>query len=258
MLSLSLAWHIVWFTRVILSLALFIVIIKCHLYKQYLLFAVHSGWIAVAGIVLVAMNYVSFVSGNQYFAGTAISNGVEAALAFAIIYQIFAERARYYPAASSLGVVAFRATTLICVAIAIALAWFAPAQGPDQPTSIYAVIQRTVRTLQCGQLIFLFLFCAYFRLSWRSRTFGIALGLCILTSSSLATNAIYSQIAAGRMWNLGKYTLALLSDSTYLVAVLVWLSYLLAPEPTPQLIDATLPDHDLETWNRELERLLEP
>lgn len=257
MLSLSLAWHIVWFTRVTLSLALFLIVIRRQPDKEFRLFAVYTGWIAVAGTAMIAINYAPFVSGYQYFAAMAVTNGIETALAFAIIYQMFAQRVRRYPQVSGVGRSAFRATTLIFVVIAVALAWFSPGREAGQWTWAYSVIQRTMRTLQCGQLVFLFLFCGYLRLSWRSRAFGIALGLGIHSGSALAINAIHSQIASA-VWTRNWYLLALANDSTYLVAVLVWLSYILAPERTPQSMGGAWPEHDLETWNQELERLLEP
>jgi hypothetical protein len=261
MLSLSLAWHIVWFARVTLSVALVVIIVRRHLHKEFPLFAVHSLWIALAGTALVAMNYEPLVSANQYFAGVAVSNGVEAALAFAVIYQMFAQRVDRYPSISALGKVAFRAITLIFLFMAVALAWLVPAPGPSQLITGYTIIQRTARTLQCGQLVFLFLFCGYFRLAWRSRAFGIALGLGILSSTSLAINAIhsqtaiYSQIGSG-VWNRGEQIVLLVNNSTYLLAVVVWLSYCLAPEQSSPPEDGPLPPDDLETWNQELERLL--
>jgi hypothetical protein len=268
MFSLFLAWHIVWFTRVTLSLILLLVIIRRQLYKPFPLFTLHTAWIALAGMGLVAMNYAPLVTGNQFFVGVAVSNSVEAILAFAIIYQIFTQRLRHYPVVSDLGRSAFRITTLIFVVIAVGLAWFEPAQAPSPWTSAYLIMQRTARTLQCGQLVFLFLFCGYFRLSWRSRAFGIALGFGILTSTSLAINAIHSQIASGRVANLNEHFLQMLNDSTYLIAVLVWLCYCLAPEQIPQpkhdptrdgpATGTPFPDLDLEPWNRELERLLAP
>jgi hypothetical protein len=252
-----LVWHIGWFARVALSLVLFLVIIRRHLYKQFPLFAVHSGWIALAGTAVLVMNYAPFVSGHQYFTGTAISNGVEAILAFAIIYQIFAQRLQQYPAVRDLGSAAFRTSTLILLAAILALAWLAPGPGVWYWTSFSSVIQRSARTLQCGQLVFLFLFCGYFHLSWRSRTFGIALGLGVLSSSSLAINAIQSQLVSAGLRRI-EYIVGLTNESTYLIALLVWISYMLAPEQTPQPPEGPLPPHDLETWNQELERLLEP
>jgi hypothetical protein len=85
MLSLSLVWHIAWFLRLTLSLALFLVVVTRKLYEQFPLFAVLSGWETLAGITVLGINYAPFLSGNQYFTAVAIENGVEAVLAFAVI-----------------------------------------------------------------------------------------------------------------------------------------------------------------------------
>ena len=258
------AFHIAWFTRVILSVALFLVIIKRRLHRQFPLFAAYAGWIAIAGVVLIVINYASFVSGKQYFAGVAIGNAVETVLAFAIIYQMFVQRLHQYPAITKLGNAAFRVTTLMLIIVAVVLAWFAPGLGNNYLTSLYSVVERSLRTLQCGQLIFLFLFFGYFRLSWRSRVFGIALGLGILSSTTLAIDAIRSQLAVTRTWTPALYALYIASDTTNILALSVWLSYVvlakeesIKPTYRPPAGDP-LPDHDLETWNRELGRLLEP
>jgi hypothetical protein len=250
-----LAWHIVWFARIALSLVLFLVMIRGHLYKQFPLFAVHSGWIAFAGLAVMVLNYARFVSGNQHFTVVTISNGVEAVLAFAIIYQIFVQRLHLYPSVRNLGRNAFRASTLVLLAAVLALAWLVPGPGAKYWTSFSAVIQRSARTLQCGQLVFLFLFCNYFRLSWRSRTFGIALGLAIVTSSSLAINAIVSQLGPDGFHRI-QNIVWLTGESTNLVAVSVWLSYMLAPEQAPRPSVGPLPPDDLENWNRELGGML--
>ncbi len=255
--SMFLDWRIIWFARVALSLVLLLVAIRRRLYKHFPLFAVHTAWIALAGMAVMAMDYARFVSGNQYFAGVQVSNGVEAVLAFAIIYQIFVQRLHQYPVVRDLGSAAFRAITLVLLAAILVLGWLAPGPGASYWTSFSAVIRRSIRTLQCGQLVFLFLFCGYFRLSWRNRTFGIALGLGILTSSSLAISAIVSQLGPDGFSRV-EYLVRLASESTYLISVLVWLSYMLVPEPAPQLSVGPLPPDDLEPWNQELGRILEP
>jgi hypothetical protein len=255
--SMFLDWRIIWFARVALSLVLLLVTIRRHLYKQFPLFAVHTAWIALAGMAVMAMDYAPSVSPNQYFAGVSVSNGVEAILAFAIIYQIFVQRLHQYPVVRGLGSAAFRAITLILLAAVLALAWLAPGPGVNYWTSFSAVIRRSVRTLQCGQLVFLFLFCGYFRLSWRNRTFGIALGLGILTSSSLAISAFVSQLGPDGFRRV-ESIVRLANESTYLIAVLVWLFYMLAPEQASRPSVGPLPPDDLDTWNQELERMLEP
>jgi hypothetical protein len=267
MLLLTQVWRIVWYARVTLSLILFLVVIIRKTYREFPLFSIHSAWFALAGAAVLAVDHSPRFDGHQYFAAVAISNGGEAVLAVAIIYQMFTQRLKQYPAVRNLGNAAYRVSTLLLVVVAVALAWFSPGLGPGQWTSIYSVIDRTVRLLQCGQLLFLFLFFRYFRLSWRSRAFGIAVGLGILSSSSLAVNAIRSQAVPGHTMTFTWYLLALASDATSIIAVAVWLTYFLAPERVPpedtfksgddsHPPDSKLPEHDLETWNRELQRLL--
>jgi hypothetical protein len=41
------------------------------------------------------------------------------------------------------------------------------------------------------------------------------------------------------------------------VSVLIWFYYLLAPEKITTTSAVPLPEHNLEVWNRELERLLQ-
>jgi hypothetical protein len=162
-----------------------------------------------------------------------------------------------YPVVRRLGSAAFRFSTLAALAAVLALAWLAPGLGIKYWTSTLTVIQRSAYTLQCGQLVFLVLFSAYFRLPWRSRNFGIVLGLGILSSTGVAINAIISQIGP-TAFREHRYQFWLAYECTTILAIVVWLSYLLAREHTPAPPSSTLPKHDLDTWNQELERLLEP
>ena len=43
----------------------------------------------------------------------------------------------------------------------------------------------------------------------------------------------------------------------YHVCVLIWLAYLWLPERVSQFAVKSVPEHDLETWNEELQRLIQ-
>jgi hypothetical protein len=49
-----------------------------------------------------------------------------------------------------------------------------------------------------------------------------------------------------------------LNMATYNVAVLIWFYYLLTPGKVAVKPAVPLPEHNLEAWNRELERVLHP
>ena len=64
--------------------------------------------------------------------------------------------------------------------------------------------------------------------------------------------------AALRVWTggaAGSYTLDFVTMATYHCCVLIWLVYLLAPETVRHSVQE-VPDHNLEQWNAEMQRLL--
>ncbi|MGA7358541.1 MAG: hypothetical protein WCF73_18450, partial [Candidatus Sulfotelmatobacter sp.] len=60
-------------------------------------------------------------------------------------------------------------------------------------------------------------------------------------------------------WLLGQktYILDFVIMATYHVCVLIWFYYLLVPQRNAATSAVPLPEHNLELWNRELERLLQ-
>jgi hypothetical protein len=152
-----------------------------------------------------------------------------------------------------LGIGLFRWTLVVLVLSAVALAAYNP--GPDYFPRIFAglaLLNRAIAIVQCGILIFLFLFSSYFGLFWRSYVFGIALGLGIFSATQLATAAVQVY--------LGPYPTNYLIDfvvmGMYHCSVLIWLFYFLVSEPVSSTIRLA-PIHDLESWNDELRRLLQ-
>jgi hypothetical protein len=106
--------------------------------------------------------------------------------------------------------------------------------------------------VQCGLLLALLLFSRFLGLSWRRPAFGVALGLGVLTSVDLAYSALRAEFTS----RVGAEFLNLLVTGTYLVCVLTWIGYLLAPELKPASLTVVPHDDEVETWNRELQQLL--
>ena len=110
--------------------------------------------------------------------------------------------------------------------------------------------------IECGLILFLFLFAAYFKLHWSRPCFGITLGLSVSACVFLASWAL---MASGNFSGAhNRELLDILNMATHHVSVVIWYYYLLFPgkntskprgSPPP-------PEHHLEVWNEELERLL--
>ena len=158
---------------------------------------------------------------------------------------------RNYAAFGRFGKPLFRWATVWLLLTGLALAAYSGGYDPRQLMLIVHPLDRAANILQCGLLIGLFLFSSYLGLSWRSYLFGIALGMGCVASSSLVISAIRSQTGATYTVLLNYITLA-----AYHGCVLIWVLYLWAPERASQYNLKALPENDVESWNHELQHLL--
>jgi len=184
----------------------------------------------------------------EYAIAYSAAFAVSTALRFGVVHEIFAHIFQNYSALDRFGTPLFRWLTVALLCGAFALAAWTGAYS-DQLMSVVHLFDRTASILQCGLLVGLFLFSSQLGLSWRSHVFGIALGVGIIASASLAAAAIRSQ--TGVTYSVALNYLVML---VYHCSVLIWIFYLFAPERS--YAPAALPRHDMETWNLELERLL--
>jgi hypothetical protein len=117
------------------------------------------------------------------------------------------------------------------------------------------VLEQTIYIVECGLILFLFALVAYFKLTWSRSSFGIALGLGISACVHLATWAL---AANGNFSAQYRTLLDFVHMAAYHVCVLIWFYYILGPQKSTTKSPVTMPEHNLELWNRELERLLQP
>ena len=251
-------FYYLWIAPHILQAVIVVLMIRRRLYKQFPIFLLYTVFELLQFAVLLTV-FIRFgsLSDERYRGAFLVGTAISSALRFGIIYEIFIEVFRNYDALRDLSKVLFRCATVILLLIGVALA---STHGSGSGfLLIVPILDRTVRFMQCGLLVFLFLFSRYFGISWRNYAFGIALGFGILASLELVDYAIRSQIVAG------SYLLDYLGMATYHCSVLIWIFYLVAQDPqgqqepqgprTPRM-QKQLPEHDLEAWNQELERLL--
>lgn len=261
MTPLRMLWYYLWVAPHILQGIILFAMARRKLHRQFPMFFLYTAFETLQFAVLFWKGYSDPHFGDGYTRLYSLGLAVSAAIRLGVIHEVFSQVFRNYPVLSATGRVLFRGSVVLLFALGVALAASTPVNGAASFNFPTHILDRTLSILQCGLLISLFFFSKYFSLSWRSPVFGIALGVGIFASVELATSAVLAQVGYSAHIGLdpakmGMY-LDLIKMGTYHCCVMVWMFYLLVPEHRPSLTLRAFPKHDLEIWNRELQRLLQ-
>jgi hypothetical protein len=245
-------WHYLWITPHLLLIGVLVAIWRKKLVGQFPVFFAYVAEEVIQFLVLYPMTQMPWVSGYTYLKFDAVALTISTGLRFGVIHEIFAYTFRNYPSLSHFGKPVFRWGTAVFLMFGLLAAVFVGGNDPRRVLSIMWVLSRTASFLQCGLLLTLFLLSSYLGLSLRNKVFGVALGLGIFACVDLAVAAIRAGFGTEATTFLDYYSMAV-----YHVCVLVWLAYLWLPERLPQFAVKAVPEHDLESWNQELQRLIQ-
>jgi hypothetical protein len=202
-------------------------------------------------VVLMPISYLPNEGYPAYFYVGWSFVACSTVLRFAVMYEIFQHLVQRYEAFRVLGRTLMHWSALVLLLFAIVAAAYAPSSDTNTLLREAFALHTSLSVIQCGLFLSLFALAFYFRVSWPHHLFGISMGFALYMCVALAITALRSQL--GMMFN----PVLVLGDAIgYSCATLVWSYYLLLPEPVPAM-PPSLPETDLDKWNRELLRLLQ-
>lgn len=249
----SLLWHYLSVAPAIFLSLLAFLMWKRGVHKEFPAFFCYAIFEAVGGALIYAIdvNPASF-SDITYWRAYLAFLILEVFIKFVVIGEVFTHLLRSYPPLGKFAKVLISAVGVILVFTGSIIAAFA------NPSSFWLIsatriLGRSVSVVQCGLVVFLFVFAARFRLRWDRSVFGITLGLGISASVYLA----YWGLMADWLFGQKSYLLDFLIMATYQVCILIWFYFLLIPQEKPTESAVPLPENNLAICNRELERLLQ-
>ena len=235
-----------WVAHPILESSIAGVMIWRKLHRTYpIFFAYLISQVACFGILFPIHQYGSY---DLYFYSYWIAAVISLAIGFLVIHEIFQDVFRPYHTLKDLGTVLFKWAALVMIFVAIVVAAASPA-GQSPLAQAVATLQRCVRTIQCGLVLFLVIFSRYLGVSWRQHGFGIILGFGGFASVQLVGNALYS---GGQVSS--PFT-SLLYPTAYTCAVLTWLGYALMKAPQKAAAVSLLAS---QRWEQSLSDLRRP
>jgi hypothetical protein len=249
----SLLWHYLWVAPNLLLLVLAALMLRRRLQKQYPIFLIFAVVTAIAQLTLYAADVIPSVSTEAFWRIAWAVFLVEAVIKFALIGEIFGFVFGRYPSVAKLGTFLIRGVGVVLVILATLAATYTKKDSAYWIISGEHLIEQTTYLIECGLILFLFIFAAHFSLTWNRSSFGIALGLGFSACVYLATWAL---MAGAGLSAYQRNLLDFLNMATYHVCVLIWFYYLLVPEKIRRSGGSPPSEHNLEVWNEELERLL--
>jgi len=247
----SLLWHYLWVAPCVILAFLALLMWRRGLHREFPAFFSYA-IVEPVGVGLLYVLDVSPVSPTIYWRSSFSFLVVEAFIKLVVIGEVFTHLLRRYPSLGRIAKVTISSVGIILVFTATTIAAYA------NPTHFWLIsatriLGRSVSVVQCGLILFLFLFASHFHLSWARSVFGIAFGFGISACVFLAHWALMAD------WLLGQksYLLDFFNMAAYHVCVLIWSYYLLVPQKSATTSAVSLPENSLAIWNRELERLLQ-
>jgi len=221
----NLAYYTLWFAHPVLQAGLVGILLWRKLYRSFPVFFSYVAFQIVVFGVLFPLRSDRFytIFYYTYWGTTAIS----VIVGFFVIHELFQDIFRPYHTLRDLGSVLFKWAALVMLLVAGVVA-ASTASATDEPlrTGIMT-LQRSVRVVQCGLILFLLVFSRYLGTNWRQKSFGIALGFGAFASIELALIALNA--ATDNVFNqaLSSY----INMTAYDITILIWIVYMVTNSP---------------------------
>jgi len=251
----SFLWHYLWVAPNLFLLILAFLAWRRGLAARYPVFLIFAIAIPLEQFTLYAADLIPSVTPTAWWRLLWAGLVVEALIKFALIGEIFGALLDRYPALAKLGRLLISGVGAALVLLAVVAGAYTTKNNIYWIVAGAHILEQGIFIIESGVILFIVLFAAYFKLPWSRLSFGITLGLGISACVHLATWAL---MASAGLPTRYRDPLNFLNMGIYHVCILIWFYYLLVPQKSVVTSVVPLPNHSLEVWNQQLERLLHP
>jgi hypothetical protein len=215
-------YYALWCAHPVLQLAVAGIMFRDKLYRKFpVFFAYALSQVAVFSIVFPIQFEGSYFA---FFYSYWVTAAISLALGFGVIYELFLDVFQPYHTLKDLGTVLFKWAGLVMLLVAGVVAAASPVSQDGPLVQAVLTVQRCVRVIQCGLVLFLLLFSRYLGVSWRQKSFGIALGFGAFASVELFLVAFLAAT------HVNERACAIVNMIAYNLSILVWFGYMWAKE----------------------------
>lgn len=232
-----------WISSCVVALVLIGLMVKRGLHREYPIFFAFLLAETTSDITNLCLSFIS-VKGYYYtyWTGAAITT----CLGFAVLHELFRHIFRPYESLRSFGATLFKWSSIVLLLIGTIMAITSAPTMNFPLGNLILTVDRSVRLMQCGLVLFMYLFSRHLGLTERHRVFGISIGFGLTASFHLITVTMLS-LFPGRE---SLYVLNVLSQVAYIASLVTWGVYMYRPEPERRRASVL---EQPETWNYALQ-----
>jgi hypothetical protein len=210
-----LAFEVLWLAEPVLESVVVAALIWRKAYRNFPWFFAYI----VAQILDFVVLYPLRTAKTPYFYAYCLTAALSVVLGFGVIHEIFINIFRPYHTLRDLGSVLFKWAGLVMLLVAVIVSASGQALNREPVTQGILILERSIRVVQCGLILFLLLFSKYLGISWRQRSVGIALGFGTYATIDLSLIALH----------LGDHISAtfdnLITMTAYIGTICIWIAY---------------------------------
>ncbi|MGO8983356.1 MAG: hypothetical protein ACLPHI_13575 [Terriglobales bacterium] len=215
-----------WCSQPILQSAVALILWRRNLAKKFPVFFVfvlaQLANFAVMFPLWLAGNYDWF-TGNYalYFGLFWLGEAINAILGFKVIHEVFLDVFRPYHTLKDLGTLLFKWAGVVMLLVSVVVAF---SNSYDRSPLVHSIttLQRSVRMVQLGLILFLLFFARFLGVSRKQISFGISLGFGLFAGVELLLYALNS----GGFVRQG--VMNMVNMVSYNLAIFIWLGYSLS------------------------------
>jgi len=201
--------------------------LRKRLHREYPIFFAFVAAECIDSWVAMPLKAISY---KAYFVEGWTLTAITTVLGFAVLREVFLHIFRPYDALRNFGKMLFSWSAGVLVLIAIVITLTSAPQMNSPVLNFVLTLDRSVRLMQCGLVIFMYLFARQLGLTERHRIFGISVGFGVFASVHLIIVTLSALYPAGSSDTI-MYLLNVPYQLAWLVAVVIWTLYMYRPEP---------------------------
>ena len=232
---------ILWIAGPFLNTIILFWMVRKRMYAQYPMFFSYMILRILEFLILYPVHKLG--SNTNYFYAYWVFSGLTGICSVAIICELLGAVLKPFIGLRDAGKLLFRWAAAVMVIMALVIACSSHTEGRNYLVSAVLELERCMRVVQCGLLLFVLCCSKYLGISTSNRAYGITLGFGLNASTCLILLSMSTYMGARF-----DHSLSLGMSAAYNLAAIVWMGYILKPEPARKVIHLPI-SSPLVRWN---------